>query len=148
MIFQVRNLFRRTLLAVAVILSLLSASSFILPTLTRVNDIGVTLGFYFTQNKLLGIVLSFVALSAAVCIKWKEKGRFRLGDFKVETMTLVVVVVTTVASSFLISRAIPFISLDNPAFTSAYKASLRDSDFVMGISLKGSSRPYPLTMLA
>jgi hypothetical protein len=148
MIFQMRTLLRRTLLAVAVILSLLSASSFVLPTLIRVNDIGVTLGFYFTQNKLLGIVLSFVVLTAAFCIKWRDKGRFRLGDFRIETMTLVVVVVLTVASSFLISRAIPFISLDNPGFTSADNAFLRDSDFVMGISLNGASRAYPLTMLA
>ena len=148
MIFQVRKLLRRTLLAVAVILSVLSAASFMLPTLTRVNDIGVTFGFYFTQNKLLGIVLSFVLLTAAFCIKWRDKGRFRLGDFKIETMTLVVVVVLTVASSFLISRAIPFISLDNPRFTSADNAFLRDSDFVMGISLNGASRAYPLTMLA
>ena len=148
MIFQVRKLLRRTLLAVAVILSVLSAASFMLPTLTRVNDIGVTFGFYFTQNKLLGIVLSFVLLTAAFCIKWRDKGRFRLGDFKIETMTLVVVVVLTVASSFLISRAIPFISLDNPKFTSADNAFLRDSDFVMGISLNGASRAYPLTMLA
>ncbi len=148
MIFQVRTLLRPTLLAVAVILSVLSAASFMLPTLTRVNDIGVTLGFYFTSNKLLGIVLSFVLLTAAFWIKWRDKGRFRLGDFKIETMTLVVVVVLTVASSFLISRAIPFISLDNPTFTSADNAFLRDSDFVMGISLNGASRAYPLTMLA
>ncbi len=148
MIFQVREILRRTLLAVALTLSLLSAASFILPTLIRVNDIGVTLGFYFTQNKLLGIVLSFVVVTAAFCIKWKDKGRFRLGDFKIETMTLVGVVVLTVVSSFLISRAIPFISLDNPTFTSADDAFLRDSDFVMGISLNGASRAYPLTMLA
>ncbi len=92
MIFQVRKLLRPTLLAVAVILSVLSAASFMLPTLTRVNDIGVTFGFYFTQNKLLGIVLSFVVLTAAFWIKWRDKGRFRLGDFKIETVTLVVVV--------------------------------------------------------
>ncbi|MCH8017563.1 MAG: DUF3179 domain-containing protein, partial [Acidobacteria bacterium] len=143
-----RKLVRRTLLAVAVILSLLSAASFILPTLIRVNDIGVILGFYFTQNKLLGVALSFGVLLAAFLIKWKDRGRFRLGDFKIETMTLVVVLVLPVVSSFLISRAIPFISLDNPTFTSADNAFLRDSDFVMGISLNGASRAYPLTMLA
>ena len=146
--FQVRKLVRRTLLAVAVILSLLSAASFILPTLIRVNDIGVILGFYFTQNKLLGVALSFGVLLAAFLIKWKDRGRFRLGDFKIETMTLVVVLVLPVVSSFLISRVIPFISLDNPVFTSADNAVLRDSDFVMGISLNGASRAYPLTMLA
>ncbi|MDA2934171.1 DUF3179 domain-containing protein [Acidobacteria bacterium AH-259-D05] len=143
-----RKLLRQTLLAVAVILSLLSAASFILPTLIRLNDIGVTLGFYFTQNKLLVIALSLVVLTAAFYIKWKDKGRFKLGDFKIETITLVIVVVLTVVSSFLISRAIPFISLDNPTFTSADNAFIRDSDLVMGISLNGASRAYPLTMLA
>ncbi len=106
------------------------------------------MGFYFTQNKLLGIALSFGVLTAAFYIQWKDKRRFRLGDFKIETMTLVVVVGLTVVSAFLVSRAIPFISLDNPAFTSADNASMRDSDFVMGISLDGTGRAYPLTMLA
>ena len=57
---SIRNLLRRTLLSIAVILSLLSAASFILPTLIRANDLGVTLGFFFSQNKLLVVALSLV----------------------------------------------------------------------------------------
>ncbi len=143
-----RKFLRPTLLALAIILALLSAASFILPTLIRLNDIGITLGFYFTQNKLLVIALSLVALTAASCIRWKDKGRFKLGDFKIETMTLAVVVVLMLVSSLIISRVIPYISLDNPTFTSADNAFVKDGDFVMGISFKGASRAYPITMLA
>ncbi len=143
-----RKLLRPTLLVLAVILSLLSTASFILPTLIRLNDIGVTLGFYSTQNKLLIIALSLVALTAASYIRWKAKGRFRLGDFKIETTTLAVVVVSMLVSSFIISRVMPYISLDNPTFTSADNAFVKDGDFVMGISFKGASRAYPITMLA
>ena len=42
----------------------------------------------------------------------------------------------------------PFLSLDNPAFTSADETFLRDDAFVMGISLNGANRAYPITMLA
>ncbi len=143
-----RKFLRPTLLALAVILSLLSAASFILPTLIRLNDIGVTLGFYFTQNKLLVIALSLVALTAASFIRWNDKGRFKLGDFKIVTTTLVVVVVLMLVSSFIISRVIPYISLDNPTFTSADNAFVKDGDFVMGISFNGANRAYPITMLA
>lgn len=163
---SIRNLLRRVLLAAIAILSLLSAASFILPTLIRSNDIGVTLGFFFSQNKLLVVALSLVLLAAAFYMKWKDKGslksrfakqiedpRYRfailgLADFKVEIVTLVIVVALTVMSSVFISRVIPFIALDSPTFTSADNAFISDDDFVVGISLDGTNRAYPLTMLA
>jgi hypothetical protein len=143
-----RKLLRPTLLAIAITLSLLSAASFMLPSQIRFNDIGVTLGFYFSQHKLLAIALSLIAVAAAACINWRDKGRFKLRDFKIETMTLAVIVIFMLVSSFLISRFMPFISLDSPAFTSADDTFLRDDDFVMGISLNGANRAYPITMLA
>ena len=73
-------------------------------------------------------------------MKWKDKGSLKLGNFKVEIVTLVIVVALTVMSSVFISRVIPFIALDNPTFTSADNAFISDDDFVVGISLDGTNR--------
>ncbi|MEE8349755.1 MAG: DUF3179 domain-containing protein [Acidobacteriota bacterium] len=119
-----------------------------MPTLTRVNDIGITLGFFFTHYKVLFLGLSLAVPSGLIYTDWKATGRLRLRNVKLEVVTLVVVVGFTVLSFIVLSRVMPFRSLDNPTDTSADNTFIQDTDFVVGINFEGVTKAYPLTMMA